>query len=245
MAYRSKTFAPASSTGHINGQYLHEGSNLSSTSLSSISVVHPNPQNNNTSNKYSEMTSDFASKRWVWVPDSNIAFIMGFVTYDADQPTGEQYTSSDQLGNVPDIPEGHLQVRCVDDTDRVVPSHAVSPVNPPKFELASDMAELTHLNEPSVIHNLRARYMKDLIYTYSGLFLVAINPYKDLGIYGDDSINMYRASSRRKAQVLRTHLRLMPQGIFKAPLEKLALTFMPSLIRHFTTCWKNMKTNLF
>lgn len=145
------------------------------------------------------MTSDFASKRWVWVPDSNIAFIMGFVTYDADQPTGEQYTSSDQLGNVPDIPEGHLQVRCVDDTDRVVPSHAVSPVNPPKFELASDMAELTHLNEPSVIHNLRARYMKDLIYTYSGLFLVAINPYKDLGIYGDDSINMYRASSRRKS----------------------------------------------
>lgn len=37
-------------------------------------------------------------------------------------------------------------------------------VNPAKFDKADDMAELTHLNEPSVVHNLHTRYQSDLIY---------------------------------------------------------------------------------
>lgn len=37
-------------------------------------------------------------------------------------------------------------------------------VNPAKFDKADDMAELTHLNEPSVVHNLHMRYQADLIY---------------------------------------------------------------------------------
>lgn len=37
-------------------------------------------------------------------------------------------------------------------------------VNPAKFDKANDMAELTHLNEPSVVHNLNMRYQADLIY---------------------------------------------------------------------------------
>lgn len=31
-------------------------------------------------------------------------------------------------------------------------------MNPPKFDMVDDMADLTHLNEPSVIHNLTVRY---------------------------------------------------------------------------------------
>ncbi len=68
----------------------------------------------------------------------------------------------------------------------------VDSVNPPKFDRADDMAQLTHLNEASVVHNLFARYEQDLIYTYSGLFLVAINPYHNLSIYGEDYINKYK-----------------------------------------------------
>lgn len=37
-------------------------------------------------------------------------------------------------------------------------------VNPAKFDKADDMAELTHLNEASVVHNLHLRYEADLIY---------------------------------------------------------------------------------
>ncbi|CAD0085866.1 unnamed protein product [Aureobasidium mustum] len=58
------------------------------------------------------------------------------------------------------------------------------------------MAELTHLNEASVVHNLHMRYQADLIYTYSGLFLVTVNPYCPLPIYGRDYVNMYKGRSR-------------------------------------------------
>ncbi|TQS33745.1 hypothetical protein Golomagni_05898, partial [Golovinomyces magnicellulatus] len=77
-----------------------------------------------------------------------------------------------------------------------VSADSVDKVNPAKFDKANDMAELTHLNEASVVHNLRMRYQADLIYTYSGLFLVTVNPYCPLPIYGNDYVNMYKGRSR-------------------------------------------------
>ena len=47
---------------------------------------------------------------------------------------------------------------------REVDSDTVDKVNPAKFDKADDMAELTHLNEASVVHNLHMRYQADLIY---------------------------------------------------------------------------------
>ena len=37
-------------------------------------------------------------------------------------------------------------------------------MNPPKFEQVNDMANLTYLNEASVLYNLKARYTSGLIY---------------------------------------------------------------------------------
>lgn len=37
-------------------------------------------------------------------------------------------------------------------------------MNPPKFEKAEDMADLTFLNDASVLHNLRQRYYSMMIY---------------------------------------------------------------------------------
>jgi myosin heavy chain 6/7 len=37
-------------------------------------------------------------------------------------------------------------------------------MNPPKYEMIEDMANMTYLNEASVLHNLRARYTNQLIY---------------------------------------------------------------------------------
>ncbi len=45
-----------------------------------------------------------------------------------------------------------------------VPEAETQAVNPKKFDKVSDMAELTYLNEPSVLHNLRIRYQSGLIY---------------------------------------------------------------------------------
>ena len=40
----------------------------------------------------------------------------------------------------------------------------VQKMNPPKFDKVEDMADLSVLNEASVLHNLRDRFQSDLIY---------------------------------------------------------------------------------
>jgi len=77
--------------------------------------------------------------------------------------------------------------------------NATQQMNPPKFEKIEDMASLTYLNEASVLHNLRQRYYSSLIYTYSGLFCVAVNPYRMLPIYSPKVVQMYRG--KRKTEM--------------------------------------------
>lgn len=48
--------------------------------------------------------------------------------------------------------------------NRVVKINDTDKVNPPKFNMASDMAELTFLSEAAVIANLASRYKSDMIY---------------------------------------------------------------------------------
>ncbi|XP_015512942.1 myosin heavy chain, muscle isoform X8 [Neodiprion pinetum] len=72
----------------------------------------------------------------------------------------------------------------------------VAQVNPPKFEKSEDMADLTFLNEASVLHNLKQRYYNKMIYTYSGLFCVAINPYKRYPVYTQRCAKLYRGKRR-------------------------------------------------
>lgn len=44
-------------------------------------------------------------------------------------------------------------------------------MNPPKFEKAEDMSNLTFLNDASVLYNLRSRYASMLIYVCFLMFL--------------------------------------------------------------------------
>ncbi len=67
------------------------------------------------------------------------------------------------------------------------------PANPGKFDGVIDCSDLSHLNNATVLHNLRVRYAEDLIHTYSGLFLVVVNPYKWIPIYTDEIIQVARA----------------------------------------------------
>uniref|UniRef100_A0A8C6X670 Myosin motor domain-containing protein n=1 Tax=Naja naja TaxID=35670 RepID=A0A8C6X670_NAJNA len=76
------------------------------------------------------------------------------------------------------------------------PEDDIQPMNPPKFDMIEDMAMLTHLNEASVLHNLRRRYTKWMIYTYSGLFCVTINPYKWLPVYTAPVVAAYKGKRR-------------------------------------------------
>ncbi|XP_029094722.1 unconventional myosin-Vc isoform X1 [Monodon monoceros] len=64
--------------------------------------------------------------------------------------------------------------------------------NPDVLVGENDLTALSYLHEPAVLHNLRIRFAESkLIYTYSGIILVAMNPYKQLPIYGDAIIHAY------------------------------------------------------
>lgn len=141
--------------------------------------------------------NDFSGKKYVWLKDPHTAFVKGWI--------------------VDELEGGMLRVQCDDGSQREVEAESVDRVNPAKFDKADDMAELTHLNEASVVHNLHQRYQADLIYTYSGLFLVTINPYCSLPIYTNEYINMYRGRSREDSK---PHIFAMADEAFRNLVEE-------------------------
>merc|ERR1712227_548091 len=77
-------------------------------------------------------------------------------------------------------------------------SSEIGQVNPPKFEKCEDMANLTFLNDASVFWNLKVRFQAKLIYTYSGLFCIVVNPYKRYPIYTGTVVKMYLGKRRNE-----------------------------------------------
>lgn len=65
------------------------------------------------------------------------------------------------------------------------------PVNSEDFDLSPNLSQLSYLNEPSVLNILTSRFFKQKIYTNSGIFLVALNPYRNLDIYNKDIMKYY------------------------------------------------------
>uniref|UniRef100_H2SH47 Myosin, heavy chain 9a, non-muscle n=1 Tax=Takifugu rubripes TaxID=31033 RepID=H2SH47_TAKRU len=122
--------------------------------------------------------ADWASKKLVWIPSEKLGFEPGSV--------------KEELGD-------ECMVELTDSGRKVkVNKDDIQKMNPPKFSKVEDMAELTCLNEASVLHNLKERYYSGLIYTYSGLFCVVVNPYKHLPIYSEDIVNMYKGKKRHE-----------------------------------------------
>ncbi|KAF1507271.1 Myosin-4, partial [Eudyptula minor] len=94
---------------------------------------------------------------------------------------------------------GKVTVKRYDDTTVTVKDDEVFPMNPPKFDKIEDMAMMTHLHEPAVLYNLKERYAAWMIYTYSGLFCVTVNPYKWLPVYNPEVVAGYRGKKRQEA----------------------------------------------
>uniref|UniRef100_A0AAQ5X2F9 Myosin motor domain-containing protein n=1 Tax=Amphiprion ocellaris TaxID=80972 RepID=A0AAQ5X2F9_AMPOC len=95
---------------------------------------------------------------------------------------------------------GKVTVKVLDtQEERTVKEDDVSPMNPPKFDKIEDMAMMTHLNEASVLYNLKERYAAWMIYTYSGLFCATVNPYKWLPVYDSEVVAAYRGKKRMEA----------------------------------------------
>ena len=87
--------------------------------------------------------AEWAAKKLVWVPSED----QGFLAASMKEENGDKVVVMVEGGK-----------KCTfhrDDLQRM---------NPPKFDKVEDMAELTCLNEASVLHNIKDRYFSDLIY---------------------------------------------------------------------------------
>merc|ERR1712020_591338 len=60
------------------------------------------------------------------------------------------------------------------------------------------MVNLTFLNDASVFWNLKTRYQAKLIHTYSGLFVVVVNPYKRYPLYTHRVCKIYLGKRRNE-----------------------------------------------
>ncbi|KAJ8272909.1 hypothetical protein GJAV_G00094870 [Gymnothorax javanicus] len=123
-------------------------------------------------------TRPFDMKKECFVPDPVEEFVKAsIVSRDGDKVTAET-----ERGKT-------VTVKEVD----------VHPQNPPKFDKIEDMAMFTFLHEPAVLFNLKERYAAWMIYTYSGLFCVTVNPYKWLPVYDQEVVLAYRGKKRSEA----------------------------------------------
>ncbi|XP_031843689.1 myosin heavy chain isoform X5 [Nomia melanderi] len=124
-----------------------------------------------------DQTKPYDAKKACWVPDEKEGYLLG----EIKATKGDIVSVGLPGGETRDFKKDQLQQ-----------------VNPPKYEKCEDMSNLTYLNDASVLHNLKQRYYAKLIYTYSGLFCVAINPYKRFPVYTSRCAKLYRGKRRNE-----------------------------------------------
>lgn len=107
--------------------------------------------------------AEFNEKKWVWVPDDKDGYLAAWVNSE-EGDMGQVIIASGGEVRVAAI---YMAVYSVTEPllqFRTVPLYTLSRMNPPKFDRVDDIADLTFLNEASVVHNLRLRFGSGSIY---------------------------------------------------------------------------------
>ncbi|KAI5481722.1 class V myosin [Pseudohyphozyma bogoriensis] len=136
-----------------------------------------------------------------WFPDKELGWVSGECTaktVDGEDVTLEFKDDKDRVSKVTTtltvLSQGTLSA----------PSDVLPPLrNPPLLEATEDLTNLSYLNEPAVLHTILHRYSLRQIYTYSGIVLVAVNPFSSLSVYSSSIVQAY--AGRRKGE-LEPHL---------------------------------------
>ena len=98
--------------------------------------------------------AQWSEKKWIWLSDKQEGYVAGYIIEENNDTVRVRLVSG-EVRNHSEFKRPQERLVNVNDTEKM---------NPPKFDRIEDMADLTHLNESSVIHNLRLRYSSNLIY---------------------------------------------------------------------------------
>eukprot|EP00736_Rhodelphis_marinus_P006100 Rmarinus@m.26890 len=113
--------------------------------------------------------------QWVWVPDETEAF-------RAAKVTGRKHTS--------------IVLKTLTGEQIVVEEAEIEKYHRLEYdelnESPDDLVLLASVSEPLILHTLRGRFERDVIYTNIGTILISINPFKRLpGLYATDTMDKY------------------------------------------------------
>ncbi|KAH8868764.1 Myosin heavy chain, non-muscle [Schistosoma japonicum] len=140
--------------------------------------------------------TDLSSKDMVWVPHEREAFVAAIKIQEQGENCLVQLVESGK--------------KCT------FPKDYVQRMNPAKYDKIKDMANLSFMNEASVLNNLKTRYYSGMIYTYSGLFCVVVNPYKRLPIYDEEIVEWYKGKKRHERP---PHIFAIADGAYRSMLQ--------------------------
>ncbi|OWF36327.1 Unconventional myosin-VI [Mizuhopecten yessoensis] len=103
-----------------------------------------------------------------------------------------------KLGRITDIGSDNISIEPFDAPGTTIHSvyDRVFPAEEYDNKDVDDNCGLMFLNEATLLHNLRIRYMKNMIYTYTANILIALNPYYEVpDLYTNATIQKYQGKS--------------------------------------------------
>ncbi|GBG65534.1 hypothetical protein CBR_g51126 [Chara braunii] len=134
----------------------------------------------------------------VWVEDPVIMWIEATVI----KISGDKITSETRDGNT-----------VVSSIENVYPRDEEAPSNG-----VDDMTKLSYLHEPGVLQNLYIRYQLDMIYTYTGNILIAVNPFQKMPhLFGTHMMEEYRNA---RLGDLSPHIFAVADAAYKAMMDE-------------------------
>ena len=89
------------------------------------------------------------------------------------------------------VAENKAKVLSTGSVQTVASTYPCNPTSDP----VDDNTQLMHLHEPGLLHNIRSRFEKNLIYTYTAYILIAVNPYQRLPLYSEETVRNYRGKA--------------------------------------------------
>ena len=66
----------------------------------------------------------------------------------------------------------------------------------PDIKKINNLTDLINLHEASILHSLYERYTDDVIYTFTGPILLAVNPFKATNLYNNELRDLYRSNDK-------------------------------------------------
>ncbi|GAA5903549.1 myosin 2 [Sporobolomyces salmoneus] len=149
----------------------------------------------------SSLVDAYSINAKVWFPDKEQGWISGHVTARAIEGDQVKLEFVDDKGKESKV---SVALSALEAASPANPLEVLPPLrNPPLLESTEDLTNLSYLNEPAVLHTILHRYSLRSIYTYSGIVLVAVNPFSSLSVYDHSIVQAY--SGRRKGD-LEPHL---------------------------------------